>query len=62
MSYPTKNILRRDGTSLRIFGKTESMLTVDHVIPKAKVSADTWENLVAACVSCNNQKGDRTLP
>jgi 5-methylcytosine-specific restriction endonuclease McrA len=21
---------------------------------------DTWENLVCACVQCNNRKGDRT--
>jgi 5-methylcytosine-specific restriction endonuclease McrA len=56
-----KNILRRDGHLCQYCGKTESMLTVDHVVPKAKGGPDTWENLVAACVSCNNKKGDRTL-
>lgn len=35
-------------------------MTVDHVIPKNKGGADTWENLVAACQECNNKKGQRT--
>jgi hypothetical protein len=39
-----KNILRRDG---------------HHVIPRARGGEETWENLVAACVRCNNKKGDR---
>jgi 5-methylcytosine-specific restriction endonuclease McrA len=56
-----KNILRRDGHRCQYCGKTETMLTVDHVIPKAKGGTDSWENLVAACVHCNNKKGDQTL-
>jgi 5-methylcytosine-specific restriction endonuclease McrA len=55
-----KNILRRDGHRCQYCGKTEVMLTVDHIIPKAKSGEDTWENLVTACVECNNRKGDRT--
>jgi len=35
-------------------------LTVDHVIPKSKGGEDIWENLVTACIKCNNKKGDRT--
>jgi 5-methylcytosine-specific restriction endonuclease McrA len=35
-------------------------LTVDHIIPRARGGSDSWENLVAACVGCNNRKGDRT--
>jgi len=33
---------------------------VDHVIPRARGGEDTWENLVAACLPCNNKKGNRT--
>jgi 5-methylcytosine-specific restriction endonuclease McrA len=55
-----KNILRRDGHQCQYCGKTEATLTVDHIIPKAKGGPDTWENLVAACVYCNNRKGDQT--
>lgn len=35
--------------------------TVDHVHPRAKGGRDSWDNVVAACASCNNRKGDRTL-
>ncbi|HTP79622.1 MAG TPA: HNH endonuclease [Bacteroidota bacterium] len=55
-----KNILRRDSHRCQYCGKADLTLTVDHVIPKARGGSDTWENLVAACVHCNNRKGDRT--
>lgn len=55
-----KNILRRDGHRCQYCGRTDVPLTVDHVIPKARFGEDTWENLVTACVECNNKKGDRT--
>jgi hypothetical protein len=29
------------------------------VVARAKGGQDSWENLVAACVRCNNKKGDR---
>ncbi|MGB9772990.1 MAG: HNH endonuclease [Bacteroidota bacterium] len=55
-----KNILRRDGYQCQYCGRTGVPLTVDHVIPKARGGEETWENLVTACVDCNNRKGDRT--
>jgi 5-methylcytosine-specific restriction endonuclease McrA len=55
-----KNILRRDGNRCQYCGRTDAMLTVDHVLPKARGGKDTWENLVAACVHCNNHKGNKT--
>jgi 5-methylcytosine-specific restriction endonuclease McrA len=54
-----KNILRRDGHRCQYCGRTDVPLTVDHVIPRARGGEDSWENLVAACVRCNNKKGDR---
>jgi 5-methylcytosine-specific restriction endonuclease McrA len=56
-----KNILRRDGHRCQYCGRTDLQLTVDHIVPKSHSGEDTWENLVAACVHCNNKKGDRTL-
>lgn len=35
-------------------------LTRDHVLPKSKGGLDKWENVVAACETCNNWKADRT--
>ncbi|HWP82669.1 MAG TPA: HNH endonuclease [Bacteroidota bacterium] len=55
-----KNILRRDGHRCQYCGRSDVALTVDHVIPRARGGEDTWENLVCACVKCNNKKGDRS--
>lgn len=54
-----KNILRRDNHKCQYCGSTVN-LTVDHIIPKSKGGEDIWENLVTACIKCNNKKGDRT--
>ena len=37
-----------------------SASTIDHVLPRSRGGADSWENLVACCLRCNNVKGDRT--
>jgi 5-methylcytosine-specific restriction endonuclease McrA len=55
-----KNILRRDGHRCQYCGRGDLPLTIDHIAPKSRHGEDTWENLVTACVSCNNKKGDRT--
>jgi 5-methylcytosine-specific restriction endonuclease McrA len=55
-----KNILKRDGHQCQYCGRKNIPLTVDHVIPKVRGGNDTWENLVAACILCNNKKGNRT--
>jgi 5-methylcytosine-specific restriction endonuclease McrA len=55
-----KNILRRDMYKCQYCRRGDVTLTIDHIVPKSKGGDDSWENLVAACVSCNNKKGDRT--
>ncbi len=56
---PTRQaIFRRDNHICQYCGSKQS-LTLDHVQPRARGGKDTWENLVAACVTCNNRKGDR---
>ena len=35
-------------------------LTLDHVIPKSKGGAKSWENLVTSCNKCNQKKGNKT--
>lgn len=37
-----------------------SHLTRDHVHPLSRGGRDVWENVVAACFSCNSKKGGRT--
>jgi 5-methylcytosine-specific restriction endonuclease McrA len=55
-----KNILRRDAHKCQYCGRSDLTLTVDHVMPVSRGGEDSWENLVCACVHCNNKKGDRT--
>lgn len=54
-----RGVLRRDGHRCAYCGRTAT--TVDHVHPRSRGGADSWENLVACCLSCNNVKGDRLL-
>lgn len=35
--------------------------SIDHIVPRSKGGAHTWENVVAACRSCNSRKRDRLL-
>ena len=56
------NVYARDGFTCQycgIRGMTED-LTFDHVIPRAQGGKTSWENVVAACRSCNMSKADRT--
>jgi 5-methylcytosine-specific restriction endonuclease McrA len=39
---------------------SERELTLDHVKPVVRGGKKTWENIVAACMRCNQRKSDRT--
>ena len=55
-----KNILLRDDYMCQYCGtRGERMMTVDHVIPRCRGGPSTWENLVCACMYCNNRKNNR---
>lgn len=53
-----RGVLRRDDHRCGYCGS--SATTIDHILPRSRGGKDTWENLVACCLRCNNQKGDRT--
>lgn len=53
-----RGVLRRDAHRCGYCGTAAT--TVDHVLPRSRGGADSWENLVACCLRCNNAKGDRT--
>lgn len=55
-----KNVIMRDGHQCQYCGTTRGAMTIDHVKPKRQKGSDTWENMVCACIKCNNKKGDRT--
>jgi 5-methylcytosine-specific restriction endonuclease McrA len=56
-----QNILRRDRYTCQYCGTTHGSMTADHVVPRSQGGEDTWENLVCACMACNNRKGDSSL-
>lgn len=61
--YSRENILIRDNYTCQYCGVKRSStkkLNLDHVIPKAQGGLSSWENIVTACLDCNNGKRDRT--
>jgi len=56
-----REVLRRDGYVCQYCGTTTSHMTIDHVIPRHLSGPHSWENLVAACPSCNRRKGGKLL-
>ena len=55
-----KEVLQRDEHMCQYCGK-KGDLTLDHIVPRHQGGQHTWENVVAACRSCNHKKGGRTL-
>ena len=52
-------VLRRDLRRCAYCGKKAD--TIDHVVPRSRGGAHSWENCVAACRACNSRKADRML-
>lgn len=53
-----RGVLRRDDSRCCYCGKAAT--TIDHVLPRSRGGRETWDNLVACCLRCNNAKGDHT--
>src|SRR3954470_12350299 len=58
-----KNILLRDRNTCQYCSTIlpAGELTLDHVVPRSRGGASTWENLVACCHTCNRRKGNSLL-
>lgn len=57
-----ENVFKRDNYECVYCGSdNRKSLTLDHVIPQSKGGPNTWDNLVTACKSCNNEKDSLTL-
>ena len=56
------NLFLRDGFRCQYCGakKPAKDLTFDHVLPRSRKGPATFENIVAACQSCNLRKSNRT--
>ncbi len=57
-----RNIMFRDAHQCQYCAKRPPLrdLNIDHVMPRSRGGADTWENLVTACRQCNLRKGWKT--
>jgi 5-methylcytosine-specific restriction endonuclease McrA len=63
MLAPTRHsVLLRDNYTCQYCGSTPGRvnLTLDHVLPRSRGGATSWENVVTACRACNVRKGDHT--
>ena len=54
-----RGVLLRDRSRCVYCGAAATSL--DHVIPRSRGGAHTWDNVVAACRRCNHVKADRSL-
>ncbi len=52
-------VFARDQGKCQYCGRSAE--SIDHVIPRSKGGAHTWDNVVACCRRCNTYKGDRLL-
>jgi 5-methylcytosine-specific restriction endonuclease McrA len=61
-SLSRKAILIRDSHTCQycLQALDTRQLTLDHIQPRSRGGATSWENLVACCHRCNNRKGART--
>jgi len=55
-----RNVFQRDGHRCQYCGTTKEPLSIDHVLPRSRGGADSWENVTTACLGCNVRKGNRT--
>ncbi len=55
-----RRVMKRDHHVCQYEGCNCRATTVDHVIPLCQGGRTTWQNLVAACLACNQSKGGRT--
>ena len=56
-----RTILARDMYTCQYCGvqSAKGQLTLDHVVPRSRGGKDSWDNVVAACIPCNQRKRDR---
>ena len=55
-----RRVMKRDHHTCQYEDCSNRATTVDHVIPVCQGGRTTWQNLVAACLPCNQAKGGRT--
>ncbi len=62
LRFSRENVLARDDGRCQYCARRLSRpeATYDHVVPRMQGGRTSWENVVIACVRCNQRKGGRT--
>lgn len=60
VAFTRFNLFLRDEFTCQYCGSKKD-LTFDHVLPRKLGGVTSWENVVAACASCNTRKGHKRL-
>ena len=62
VKFSRVNIYGRDRYTCQYCGakKSISVLTYDHVVPRAQGGKTTWTNIATCCEDCNRKKANRT--
>jgi 5-methylcytosine-specific restriction endonuclease McrA len=60
VAFTRFNLFLRDEFCCQYCG-ARGDLTFDHVLPRSRGGITSWENVVAACSSCNLRKGSKSL-
>ena len=55
-----RSIFFRDQYTCQYCGKQADALTLDHVVPRRTGGEHSWNNIVSACMACNQRKAGRT--
>jgi 5-methylcytosine-specific restriction endonuclease McrA len=62
VKFSRENIYLRDKGKCQFcgIGVSRAAFTYDHLLPRARGGKTEWTNIVAACLDCNQRKGNRT--
>ena len=56
-----EQVFREYGTACAYCGYEDSVMTVDHIIPRSKGGLNIMEILLPACRKCNYGRGNRDI-
>lgn len=62
VKFNRRSVFARDDHTCQYCGRRfgASFLSLDHVVPRSRGGATSWDNIVCACRKCNVRKGGRT--
>ena len=59
--FSRRNLYRRDKNTCQYCGKhlSTKLLSIDHIVPRARGGKNSWTNCVVACLDCNSKKSNK---